>query len=445
VNTTNAALAVLLTLSPCACAVTPDAQPADVPGEAIVAEDAPTPDTALDASAPDVAPNVDVTRAPADVAVGGSDMNAGPDVVRDERMGGGVGGGGVERNVRVASGPDDNAELIRLLPIGTTAENAPRRVVLRLDPADLPSLRADDVIMTPAEVQVTTACDIGQSGRACGYSPQVAAQVILTGERDDRDPSGGESRALSEVDRASVTSAEHHYTFAFRAVATRAALVGGFALPCVASGRCHVNLVMWAWDSRARSGDSILIGENEGNYLQNGVVQGDKARLMIVRERNVRASDRVERETSGGGALRMPLDARDTLVYSHPIVGDGGTLDVGEQFYIEARAVVRTTGRARFSTQLFLTRNPRATDPQSLDGIEPRSISEHNGGNCTPGTSPCTAQKVSVFRVTENIRGPVYVQLIARSAVPGGGGGAVVTVDRNDGWLRSTRYPASLR
>ncbi len=355
-------------------------------------------------------------------------------------------GEGVERSVRVVSGRTDDAELIRLLPIGTSVNNAPRRVVLRLDPSDLPSLRRDDVLMTPTEVQVTIACDIGQSGPACGYSPQVAAQLILTGDRDDRDPGGNESRALSEVMITSVTSAEHHQTLAFRASAARATLAGGFALPCIASGRCHVNLVMWAWDSRARPGgaDALLIGENEGNYLQNGVVHGDKARLMAVREREIRGADRDVRETSGGGAITMPLDAREVLISSHPLAGESGALAAGEQFYVEARVVAATTGRARFSTQLFLSRDPRATNPNTLNGITPGSISEHNGGNCTPGTSPCATHRVAVFRVTENIRGPVYLQLIARSAVPGGGGGAVVTVDRRDAWVRSTRYSASL-
>ncbi len=461
-------LGLLLALG--ACAAPTEAQSPDVPIESDVTPDASTPDAPDDAGAshpdapdfdvppPEDAPGLDVTpgadagmafdavmrdAAVRDLGGGGTDVSAprdaGRDVGRDDP------GPGVERSVRVTWGPTDDAELIRRLPIGTTAGDAPRRVVLRLDPADLPSLRVDDVLMTPAEVQVTTACDVGQTGPSCDYNPQVAAQIILTGDRDDRDPAGPESRALTEVVSTSVTRAEHHYTLTFRAGASRTTIAGGFALPCIASGRCHVNLVMWAWDPRARPGgaDVLLIGENEGNYLQNGLVQGDKARLMAVRERRVRNADRVERASSGNGTLTMPLDARDVLIYSHQLVGDGGTLEPGEQFYVESRVVATTSGRARFSTLMFLTRNPQDASPQTLDGINPRSINEHNGRNCTSGTSPCTAHKVAVFRVTERIRGPVYVQHIARSAVPGGGA-AVVRVDRRDGWIRSTRYPASL-
>lgn len=439
-------LLLLLSLTACGAA-TPAAQPVDVPDDAsrprdVAMDDVAPPDTPpLDTAPLDVVPSLDA--APLDVV---PSLDAAPDAgspPRDARPDDRA--AEPERSVRVAPGPTDDAELLRLLPIGTTAANAPRRVVLRLGPDDLPSLREGDVLMAPAEVQVTTACDVGQAGPACGYGPQVAAQLILTGDRDDRDPDGPESRALSDVMRTTVTSAEHHATMAFRAAASRATLTGGFALPCLADGRCHVNLVMWAWDAQARTGnaDALLVGENEGDYLANGVVQGDKARIMAVRERDVRAGDRVEREATGGGAVVMPLDAREVLIYSLQVAGDAG-LARGEQYYVEARATVRTTGRARFSTQLFLARDPRATDPRSLDGVIPGAISEHNGGNCTPGTSPCVTNRVAVFRAGDDARGPVYIQLIARSAVPGGGGGATVTVDRGDGWLRATRYPASL-
>lgn len=407
------------------------------------AQTAPDRPTATDAQALDATPladrALDDSAAPADVSVD-LDASTPRDAQTDDAAPPGERG-----SVRVEPGATDDAELIRRLPIGTNADNAPRRVVLRLGPDALPSLRADDVLMTPAEVEVTTACDIGQSGPACGYNPTVAAQIILTGDPDDTDPSGAESRALSEVVRTSVTSAEHHYTFSFRANAARATLAGGFALPCVASGRCSVNLVMWAWDGSARPGgaDVLLVGENEGDFLANGMIQGDKARLMAIRERAITRDDRTERETAGGSAVTMPLDASGVLIYSHPLAGTDGSIAAGEQFYVEARVTAETSGRARFSTLMFVTRDPRATEPTAFEGVFPRSISEHNGSNCTPGTSPCTSHRVAVFRATESLRGPVYVHLIARSAVPGGGS-ATVTVQRRDGWLRSTRYAASL-
>jgi hypothetical protein len=132
------------------------------------------------------------------------------------------------------------------------------------------------------------------------------------------------------------------------------------------------------------------------------------------------------------------------LIYSHQLAGGGGDLRAGEQFYVEGRVVVAVSSRARMSAQMFVSRDPRATDARSFDAIEPGSINEHNGFNCTAGSSPCTVNKVGVFRVTRDVAGPVYLQIVAQSAVPGGGG-ASVSVDRHAGWLRSTRYGASLR
>ena len=43
-----------------------------------------------------------------------------------------------------------------------------------------------------------------------------------------------------------------------------------------------------------------------------------------------------------------------------------------------------------------------------------------------------------MLRVTEDITGPVHVNVVAKSAVPGGGA-AHVTVRRDDGWVRSVR------
>jgi hypothetical protein len=164
---------------------------------------------------------------------------------------------------------------------------------------------------------------------------------------------------------------------------------------------------------------------------------------MAVRERNIVAADRRARETSGGGTKTINTNADSELVYSHALKADGQGLRAGEQFVIEARVVSAVSSRARFSTLMFLTKDRNAKDGNGLDKTAPSQISEHNGINCTDGTTPCTTRKVAVFRVTEDIAGPVFVNLIARSEVPGGAPAHVI-VRRDDGWLRSVRYPAAL-
>jgi hypothetical protein len=354
-------------------------------------------------------------------------------------------GGGAVKAVLVRPGETDNAELVKRLAVARSETGATRRVVMRLGPDDIPDLAPGDRLSAPAEVEVTTRCDVGQVGAGCGYNPNVAAKVILTGNPDDTSSDGSGSLALSDKLDLSCTSAEHHCLFVFPVSAATRVLEGGAVLPCVKNDTCVINLVMWAWDpaSGGGSADEILVGENEGDYLQNGVVAGDKGRLMVIRERGIAASDREERETSGTGSLGIPITATPKVLYSHPLKPNAAGLKKDEQYVVEAKVVTAVSSRARFSTRMFLTHDKGATDGH-LDNIAPTSIGEHNGHNCTDGTSPCTTRKVSVFRAEKDIAGPVYVNIVGISEVPGGGS-ATVTVRKADGYLRSTRYAPSLK
>lgn len=343
-----------------------------------------------------------------------------------------------EKHVRVEAGQTRDAELVERLPVGTSENAAKRRVVLRLSPQELPDLEVGDRLIAAAEVQVTTRCDVGQSAPGCDYNPKVRGQLILTGNADDVDAGGAESVALSSVQTQTCTKNEHHCMFVFRPHdATRTI---GAELPCVATGTCRVNLVMWAWRGKARPDgkDKVLVGGNDGNYLENGKVDGDKARLMVVRERGIEAADRHERETTGQGSKNVPTTTAPVLVYSHRLKQGG--LRAGEQFLVEAKIVARVGGRARFSTKMFVTKNADAVDGGAPDAIVPKQIGEHNGVNCLPGKD-CVTRKVAVFRVKEDLAGPVYVNVVVKSAVPGGGS-TNVSVRRDAGWVRSTRWEA---
>lgn len=361
--------------------------------------------------------------------------------------GGGVGGGAEmdPRSVASHPGETDHAELVETLPVGRTAEDAKRRVVLRLKPAQIPDLAVGDRLITPAELEVTTRCDVGQAAPGCDYNPQVRAQIILTGNEDDVDAAGNGSHALSEPQTQSCTRADHHCMIVFRPGDATNVLEDALALPCVLEDRCWVNVVAWAWHPDARPGDQdvVLVGSNEGNYLDNGIVEGDQARLMVVRERGVTAADREERETTENGQLTVPTNADSTLVYSHRLTAGDQGLRAGENHLVEAKLVADVDDRARVSTLMFLSKNPDARDGNGIDATFPRAINEHNGINCTAGTTPCTLHKVGVFRVEEDVEGPVFVQVIVRSAVPGGGTTGV-RIRRDDGWARSTRWDASL-
>lgn len=337
------------------------------------------------------------------------------------------------KQVAIDPGTTDHAELVDLLPVGRSEGGATRRIVLRLGPGPLPGLLHGDRLIVPAEVQATTRCDVGQSAPGCNYNPNIRAQLIVTGDANDT------TGKVIATQTQSCTHAEHHCMFVFTPSDASLEIDN---LPCAASGSCHVNLVMWAWhaDARADGQDKVLVGGNDGNYLDNGRVEGDVARLMVVRERGIVAGDRAARETSGGGNVGVNTNANPVVIYSHRLKGAGEDLRAGEQFLVEAKLLTAVADRARISAQLVVSKHPDGTD-NGVDKIAPGAISEQNGVNCTAGTSPCVTRKVAVFRVTDDIAGPVYVNVVAKSAVPGGGS-TNVTVRRNDGWVRSVRYDA---
>lgn len=323
-----------------------------------------------------------------------------------------------DKRVAVAAGETTDAERIERLPVARTEQGAKRRTALRLGPADLPALAAGDRLITPAEVQVTTRCDIGQTAPGCNYDPRVKAQLVL-----------GEQVIATQSDTC--TRNAHHCMFVFT---PGQASIEVRDQPCVRRGDCAVELVMWAWHPDARAGevDEVIVGGNDGDFLAEGKIDSDLARLMAVRERNVVAADRKRDEESGGGNVRIPTTANPVTIYALELK-NGQDLLPGEQFLVEARLPVDASSRARVSSQLVLSKS---------SGIAPDAISEHNGYNCTGGAG-CTQKKVAVFRVRDRVAGPVRVKLEVRSAVPGGGSTNVVA-RAGEGHLRVVRYPAAL-
>lgn len=329
-------------------------------------------------------------------------------------------GAGANKRVAIATGSGDNEEQIGLLPIARSEGSAERRVALRLGPGQLPNLAAGDRLLVPLELQVTTRCDIGQSAPGCNYNPTVRAQLRL-------------GTNVIATQTQTCTKDEHHCMFVFRPADAAIRLTNN--MPCVAANSCNVELVVWAWDGAARSGgaDKLLIGGNDGNFLDNGRVEPDLARIMAVRERGLGAADRAARESSGGGNKSINTNANPELIYSHRLKPAGQSIKKGEQFLVEALVVADVGGRARFSTQLEI---------EHKDAFTPGGISEQNGFNCSPG-SKCATRKVAVFRATQDINDAVHVNVVVKSAVPGGGS-TRVTVKRDDGWVKSVRYGAAL-
>ena len=341
------------------------------------------------------------------------------------------------KRVAVEAGKVNEAELLDELPIGTSENTANRKVVLHLGPTEIPQLAKGDRLITPVELQVTTRCDVGQNAPGCNYNPTIRVQLIISGDGNDTDAGGNGSKEIATQTKT-CTKDEHHCMFVF-GPDTGAKLDGGFDLPCVANSSCHLNAVIWAWDSQARGGgaDKLIIGANEGDYLNcNGpnCTEQDRARLMVVRERGITDADRQRRSTTPTGSKSINTNGNPEVVYSHELKAGGKDLKAGEQFLVEAKVSADVNGRPRLATKLVLTKDPNGTGG-GLAGASPNDLTEHNGINCS---GSCTSRKVGVIRVDQDIKGPVYVNVVVDSQVPGGSGS--VTVKQGDGYVKSVRY-----
>ncbi len=340
----------------------------------------------------------------------------------------------------IAFGRTKDAERRKLLPIGRTS-GARRYVIMRLRPSDLPNLKVGDVLRGAAELQVTTACDIGQTGPMCGYTPKVAMQLVLAGDPDATNPHAQGAMAISDIISFSCNANDHHCVKVIDFKHGSRELTAANAPGCVDDNSCFVNLAVWAYDSHARSGgrDKLIIGANEGNFLQNGDSEQDRGRVMLVRERGIAPADKALRVTKHdvrAGGIAMFSDGDDHRIYSHTLKG-GNDLRAGEKFRVWAEVEATSDHRVNVDLRMFVTKDRYAKHGRTPDAIRPGEISEHNGTNCSPG-NPCRLRKVAVFEVTRDIQGPVYVNLVSSAEVPGPGVAHVTVQDR--GFVKSLRY-----
>jgi len=344
------------------------------------------------------------------------------------------GAGSPSAGTAIDPGPTDTAELRKLLPIGKTA-GVTRYVLLRLRPSDLPKLAVGDTLRTAAELQLTTRCDIGQTGPGCGYTPHVRMQLVLSGSAD-----GTNGKALSDVKKFDCNSDDHHCVPVID-FHNASLTIGKDAPPCIASDSCYVNLVVWAYNENARSDgqDKLIVGANEGNFLDNGKLEQDRARIMAVRERDLAPGDVTMRATKHNvksNAFSVSSGDPERPLYVHPVNG-GHDLKAGEKYRIWAEVDASSNHRVNLSLEMFLSKNPHDANGGSIDGTYPQAISEHNGTNCSPGND-CHLRKVAVFEAKKDIKGPVFVIISGSTDVPGPG--SAVTRISDSGFIKEVKY-----
>jgi hypothetical protein len=367
---------------------------------------------------------------------------------------------GVLPSLHTAFNKSKSPELVKVIPI-TRHRGGASRVAVSLGPAQVGTLDNGELVRGFGELQVSVTCTeqmpqcIGQLYR---FSPHVSARLYLAKQRNSKSgfPIGKAKRLTCAQD---LPNRNHHCVLALND--KRAVVSDTAKLPCDPR-HCHLNLVVSAYHSGARSGNVLAIGTDENK----GISQG-KASLSVAIHRPPRLSAFTAEKTRRSKHPRVrhiPLgkhaDARDERVIYSVRLAD---LRAGEQLIATARAHIGIASlpyNTLVQTRLILAESPSAI---KSSGVPFGATSGHasfdaaNGFNCTQGKSafsdPCPVQKAGVVRmvydsVTQPNRGrgarvPLYVNLVAGMSQEFGGHwhhGDRARVLR--GSLRVERYPA---
>lgn len=321
----------------------------------------------------------------------------------------------------------------------------------------LGDLNPGDGLNASSEVEVTTDCQIPLD-RCVGapddahpytYEPTVESRLVLASSPED---TGG---TLLASDERTCTHQQHHCVVVFPAPASPFGVDASTA-PC--APRCHVNLVLSAYNGAAQEGEVLIVGEDEPDCC--GIVVGDKGRVNAVRLRPDVGPDPAEPVTTSSTdrprVSRVPVEEQladsRTAVFSQRL----DNLRKDEQLAVSADMTTDisrlTYARVLVHSRLILAGRKDATGPGTvvrrvadLNG----EITEANGFNCIKAdNAPCLTEKVGVGHLIEDARQsgsqvPLYVNLVVGSTAAGGQVQAGDTVKVTGGTLEVVRYPAS--
>lgn len=325
-------------------------------------------------------------------------------------------------SIRVAT-VDKRAERLKTIPIGDHRGDK-GRVVMSLGPAALGQLQDGDRLESSSELEVTVCLKPAphQSGFPCvgrtyGYSPKISARIVLA-------KGAGQTRGTEPLTSpSSLRCSQQQPNRNRHCVITndweKTTLPDVDDLPC-APDECRVNVVVDASHSAARRGHKVVIGSHD----RAGHVQGDRARLNVVRFRPGDTSKPTPHVEQSANRDRVPVadDGREPK----KVVLDSialPNLESGEALMADAKGVIsidRLHYNTFIATELILATKPRAT----TTGTEARraskgdgEVGKPNGSNCTQGASayhdPCTFRKVGVATIDRNPRGTLYLNLVA--------------------------------
>lgn len=382
-----------------------------------------------------------------------------------------VGGPGIARAQAAAQAVTTagTAPVFKRIPI-TAAPKEARRVALSLGPARLPPLVPGGVLRASAEIKVSTTCPAPGPrciGRRYDYSPKFSAQLVLAGTK----------RATHGVDVTALTprvqhgcgqkrpNRNHHCVLTL--FDTQVQIPGPAELPCLAS-YCHLNLVVDAYNPKAKTGNFILLGGDR----PNGTINPTGGRLNALVIPPDQSATPISTVSTTPASPTIPLGLKDEHSGYHAVVYsvELGGLQAGDVLDVNSRQI---TDVSQFDLPVFvgskviLAGSPNGTKGKPAYGSAEGEITPGNGFNCTQGPSafqtPCTTNKAGVITITQTpltragASKPLFVNVLARTFPPCRRCGVIpssrkrgevaesrgVSVVEPGGYLSVLRYPAT--
>jgi hypothetical protein len=337
----------------------------------------------------------------------------------------------------------NHSERYETIPI-TRQRGAEPRVAMSLGPGVLPDLLEGDRLHVTAELQTTNNC-YRQSPHCVAspytFSPHVGTRLVIA---DGLATGGARTRAITKRKELTCDQdpehREHHCVSVFTGANFR--IGNPDTLPCELH-RCRVSLVADAHNSRARSGDKLLLGIDR----TDGRVHGGHARLNVARLRGnpprrtignerrlIHRLEIKDKQRAAVFSLRLPRLRRGEQL----TLRAGSTVDIGHVSY-----------SAFVGSQLILGINKHSVHTTEFTREVAKlrgELSEANGFNCTQRTTPCHVRKVGTLAIRQTAeRGgqpvPLYANLVLRNApkMPDRNPGDEMKIQR--GFIEAVRYP----
>jgi hypothetical protein len=342
----------------------------------------------------------------------------------------------------------NESERVRTIPI-TRQQGREKRVVMSMDPQEVPEFVRGDRMKVTAEVQFTLNCLPEQRqerrciGPAYNYDPVVRTSLVLA---QGDETTGGEravriSPMKRNICRQRLPFREHHCVVTFTEAGFT--LRAGEPPPCPPDS-CRVNLVAEADHPNARSAHKLIVG----GLKATGAILQDRGRINAIRFHPGDQPEIPEAQTKVRMQEEVVPDLQKHVVYSQPLLH----LGAGEQLEVSGKLetdISHLTYNTLTSVELILAARPEATGSSdavkrvaALDG----EIAEQNGFNCTQNRPSCTFPKVGVLQMEQAADRPLFVNLVAsfnaKRTAPAFGDMVIVT---GRGGLSVARFPAELK